>query len=171
MDDLETSINDCFASHSVVNAQIQRDTDFADEPPVRPNADIRHPSSTYFIDMELSGVSDKESVSLEWTSSRDVIVSGTISRRCVSDFPRPEIKENVGNLGAQDRMILHAPGTQAPELKPATVERRIRVFRRHFCFPVEVDMVGLEAKLEAGLLMIWVPKKVGAAQRGKVNIE
>jgi HSP20 family molecular chaperone IbpA len=51
-------------------------------------------------------------------------------------------------------------------------ERRIGHVRRHFNFPVDVDMKALFAKLEAGLLIMRVPKShVDGESRGRVQID
>ncbi len=51
-------------------------------------------------------------------------------------------------------------------------ERRIGPFRRHFNFPMDVEMGKLKAKLESGLLLIRVPKELlYEAGEGKVDIE
>jgi HSP20 family molecular chaperone IbpA len=140
----------------------------------KPDVDIRDTSSTYFIDIELPGISDKKSISLEWTSSRDIIISGTVSRPFVSDKLKvvTEMEETLRSMNAKDGKVVPAPGEQMREPELVADERRIGPFRRHFCFLVEVDMGDLEAKLEAGLLMIRVPKKkLGVVGGGRVNIE
>lgn len=50
-------------------------------------------------------------------------------------------------------------------------ERRIGTFRREFHFPVDVDMEHLEAKSEAGLLRVKVPKKIHSFPKGSGKIE
>jgi HSP20 family molecular chaperone IbpA len=52
-------------------------------------------------------------------------------------------------------------------------ERKVGAFERHFSFPLEVDMDGLEAKLVAGLLHIKVPKRAHAlpTKGGVITIE
>ncbi|KAK6401838.1 hypothetical protein LTR95_019136, partial [Oleoguttula sp. CCFEE 5521] len=49
-------------------------------------------------------------------------------------------------------------------------ERRIGSFRRELHFPVEVDIEKLEAKLEAGLLRLNVPKKLHSYSQGSGKI-
>ena len=52
-------------------------------------------------------------------------------------------------------------------------ERKIGSFRREFHFPVEIDVKKVEARLEAGLLRIYVPRKshMDLKGSGKVKVQ
>jgi HSP20 family molecular chaperone IbpA len=143
----------------------------------RPDLDIRETEHEYIVDVELAGVSDKNAINVEWTSSRSLVVSGSIDRPSVPDdkpadsAPQASTKIPIGARGAAGEWI-PAPDTQAPRLALVVAERKIGPFRRHFNFPVDVDVNKLKATLKSGLLTLRVPKKSLAVEgRGRVNIE
>jgi HSP20 family molecular chaperone IbpA len=143
----------------------------------QPDVDIRDTTDLYHIEVELPGITDKSTIKLEWISSRSLIIEGNINRPFVEDSPAPvPIKdEKLAKTGTRDQDGNWIPPPDTQPLKPTLVvsERRIGPFRRHFNFPVDVDMKALRAKLEAGVLMITVPKKhrLEGAYTGRVSIE
>ena len=143
----------------------------------QPDLDIRETEHEYIIDVELAGVSDKNAINVEWTSSRSVVVSGNIDRPSIPEekaadpVPETSTKAPIGTRGASGEWI-PAPDPEAPRVMLVVAERRIGPFRRHFNFPVDVDMHKLKAMLKSGLLTIKVPKKGLAVEgTGRVNIE
>jgi HSP20 family molecular chaperone IbpA len=143
----------------------------------QPDLDIRETEHEYQIDIELAGVSDKNAINVEWTSSRSLDVSGNIDRPSIPDdrpadsAPDTSTKLPIGTRGPAGEWI-PAPDSQSPKVALVVAERKIGPFRRHFNFPVDVEMHKLKATLKSGLLTIRVPKKGSAAEgRGRVNIE
>jgi HSP20 family molecular chaperone IbpA len=142
----------------------------------QPDVDIRDTPETYYIEVELPGITDKNAVKIEWTSSRSLLISGSVDRPFVEDSPAPAVVQDPGlkKTGTRDLDGNWVPPKEEGPVKPTLVvnERRIGPFRRHFNFPVDVDMKGLKARLEAGLLKVQVHKKkhedVGL---GRVSIE
>nr|OQO22965.1 hypothetical protein B0A51_08025 [Rachicladosporium sp. CCFEE 5018] len=154
--------------------------------PNHPDCDVSDNLSHYLVDLELPGVKDPKSVSVNWISWRSVVVSGTITRPGSRPDDQDSSKGANGNAGvAKDELALHRDDSKkifqskdeqedADDLPPWLIlgERRIGAFRREFHFPVDVDMEKLEAKLEGGLLRLKVPKKQHSFPKGsgKVNI-
>jgi HSP20 family molecular chaperone IbpA len=143
----------------------------------QPDLDIRETEHEYIIDVELAGVSDKNAINVEWTSSRSLVVSGNIGRPSIPDdkptdsAPETSAKMSIGARGAAGEWT-PAPDTQSPTVVLVVAERKVGPFRRHFNFPVDVDTHKLKAMLKSGLLTIKVPKKGLAVEgRGRVNIE
>lgn len=143
----------------------------------QPDLDIRETELEYIIDVELAGVSDKNAINVEWTSSRSLVVSGNIDRPSIPEdkpadpVPETSTKAAIGTRGASGDWI-PPPDPQAPKVMLVAAERRIGPFRRHFNFPVDVDMHKLKAVLKSGLLTIKVPKKgLDVEGTGRVNIE
>jgi len=58
-----------------------------------PAVDIRETDSDYYFDIELPGVTDRDSLSIQWTSSRTLVVEGQISRPIISQ-PKQQQRQN-----------------------------------------------------------------------------
>jgi len=143
----------------------------------QPDVDIRDADKEYFIDVELPGVGNKEAITIEWTSNRDLYISGDVDRPSI---PEDSIGHDVhkksvtAETGTRDTTTGEWIPPRDPHPKKPTLlaaERKVGPFRRHFTFPLEVDMEQLKAKLDNGLLVIRVPKRVNAKNTGRVRIE
>ena len=68
----------------------------------RPTTDIRETDAHYYFDIEMPGVTNRDGISIIWTSSRTLVVEGTISRPDISlQSPlRPpyNFKQNGGEI-------------------------------------------------------------------------
>jgi len=136
-----------------------------------PDADIRETQKAYYLDIELPGVGDKNSIGIAWMSPHLLVVEGLIGRAAV------EGEEDTDNSGGQadegqasdDRGLrkrLKGPQEAAQpksESQPwhdvvTLSERRIGSYSRQFTFACDVDNKALRAKLRDGLLSIVVPK-------------
>jgi len=141
----------------------------------QPDLDIRDNDKEYFIDIELPGVGNKDAIKIEWTSNRDLYISGDVDRPLIPDSgddhggQRKASTAETGTRTADGDWIPPRAHSQKPTLMVA--ERKVGPYRRHFTFPLEVDMENLKAKLENGLLVIRVAKKPNAKNSGRVNIE
>ncbi|KAI5264110.1 hypothetical protein E4T47_08847 [Aureobasidium subglaciale] len=121
-----------------------------------PDVDVRDYETGYAIDMELPGLSDKDSVKVEWTSKHDIMISGLLARPEL-----PTVAKSANTNGRQnERTGVATESSGKDESTPILLvtERRTGHFRRRFHLPTEVDAANLRAKLENGLLEIRVDK-------------
>ncbi|OQN95321.1 hypothetical protein B0A48_18671 [Cryoendolithus antarcticus] len=154
--------------------------------PNHPDCDVSDNLSHYLVDLELPGVKDPNSISLNWISWRTLVISGNITRPWVKPDEQAPSSESNGNGGiSKGAAALHKDSKknldyfkdepQVIEDRPPWLilgERRIGTFRRELNFPVEVDTEKLIAKLEAGLLRLNIPKKLHSYPQcsGKIHI-
>lgn len=140
--------------------------------PNYPDCDIRDAISHYLIDVECPGVKDSVDIHCQWTSSRHLTVSGSVSR--------PEYVRESEDAFALMPMLcreseIPAQAQEGAHKPPYVIvgERRIGSFRRNFTFPVEIEQQQMTARLEAGLLRIKLPKMQHHVPKGsgKVDIE
>ncbi|KAF8247511.1 HSP20-like chaperone, partial [Wilcoxina mikolae CBS 423.85] len=103
-------------------------------PSFAPNFDIHETPSAYILEGELPGLADKKAVNIEFTDGQTVVIAGRIERDMPSSSNNKEPKVWVS-------------------------ERSVGSFRRVFQFPMQVDMDGVKAGLENGILSMVVPKK------------
>ncbi|KAM0705458.1 hypothetical protein Q7P35_006817 [Cladosporium inversicolor] len=160
--------------------------------PNHPDVDLSDAVSHYLIDLEVPGTKDANTITLRWTSWRSLIIASTTFRPG-DHVNEKTMEQDTDNGGVNDRTA--KIGLDVKALKDAQNggpdkdsagsltedghlplylligERRIGTFRREFHFPVDVDMEHLEAKLEAGLLRVKVPKKTHSFPKGSSKIE
>lgn len=153
--------------------------------PNHPDVDISDAISYYLIELEVPGIKDAGAIALNWTSWRSLVVAGTIFR---SWGPKTTLeldsasnsKSEKGDAVGEVRLDAEAPkdakdkaDAENAQLPPFLVigERRIGSFRREFHFPVDVEVEKVEARLEAGLLRIKVPKKSHTYPKGAGRIK
>ncbi|KAI5196577.1 hypothetical protein E4T39_07730 [Aureobasidium subglaciale] len=135
-----------------------------------PDVDVRDYETGYAIDMELPGLSDKNSIKVEWTSKHDIMISGLLARPGLPTMKNPA----NGNGRRTEHTGVATEGSEKDELAPILLvsERRTGHFRRRFHLPTEVDAANLRAKLEDGLLEIRVDKvKTDQRTSGQAKIE
>jgi HSP20 family molecular chaperone IbpA len=113
-------------------------------PPQSPDVDVRETDSEYIFDIEVPGITDKKSITIEWVNSRLLVVDG--------ETPRPPLSV----AGSEDTKESEDQKTQKGVPRLRLAERRLGRWQRDFYFPVDVDAKGLRA---TGLLRISVPKK------------
>jgi len=128
-----------------------------------PPVDIRQTPTDFYLDLELPGVTDKSSVSIQWTSTRTFLVEGWINRPNV-DSAKPVAKQTNGsanppNSAGDEPTKSETNGDAVVDDGLVLAERVTGHYARNFDFPVDVDMKGMKATLDAGLLTIRVPKK------------
>jgi HSP20 family molecular chaperone IbpA len=143
--------------------------------PNQPDVNIRNAFTEYIIDIEVPGIKDPHAISVSWTTSRSLVVSGSIvglessAGHSRAEKPEKPAEDKTGTRDAHGDWK-EPNKTHEPELLVG--ERRLGPFRRHFSFPDEVNMDELTAKLDAGLLTIYVPKKgLTVAKAGRVDVE
>jgi len=140
----------------------------------QPDIDIRDAGSEFVIEVEVPGVSDKNAVKIEWSSSRTLTINGQNDRPPAVNKPSEPEKSaelSTGTRGPSGEWI-PPPAEEASAPTLVVAERRIGLFRRQFNFPVDVDMEHMTAKLDSGLLMLHVPKKPAHdGSSGRVTIQ
>jgi HSP20 family molecular chaperone IbpA len=136
-----------------------------------PDLDVRETSSTYFLDVELPGVTDKKNdLLIQWASSRTLVIEGQLRR---SDIAR-EWGEHSKQLDSKSSVDVHEehhdPKQEPKPEQPNLIfkERSVGKFRRSFTFPVDIESTKLRAKLEDGLLKIMVPKQKHDDRSGQI---
>lgn len=127
-----------------------------------PPVDIRETATDFYLDLELPGVADSSSVNIQWTSSRTFVVEGSITRPGIegeSASAGPSNATNGQAKATEEKPADSSTNTAAHDNDIILSERLTGKYVRNFDFPVDVDIKGMKAKLEAGLLRIRVPKK------------
>lgn len=120
--------------------------------PNRPDVDVGEFNGAYVINLEVPGVKDAEDINIRWAGSRALLITGTVTRPWATASDYDGTTSPKADSGFED----------ATFEGPASLmigERRLGRFRRVFHFPHDVDMSALEAKLNAGLLHVILPKK------------
>jgi HSP20 family molecular chaperone IbpA len=154
--------------------------------PNHPDVDISDAIGYYLIELEVPGIKSADSIALNWTSWRSLVVAGSSFRSWELDTSAtPGTTSNDDRAGGSaDESDLDASALEDSKVKANDVndqlppflvigERRIGSFRREFHFPMDVVVEKVEAKLEAGLLRIRVPKKshMDLKGAGKVRVQ
>lgn len=159
-----------------------------DAHPNYPDVDISDTTTHYYIDIEVPGIKKPEDISIKWTDSTGLVVSGNTTRSSrTEDDKRVSIgvgsktMPSKGEGGRTDQMEPNGNGSlersdyESAGLPPGLIaaERRVGFFRREFLFPLEVEMEKMVAKLDAGLLSIELPKKYRSLPKtaGKTKIQ
>lgn len=154
--------------------------------PNHPDVDISDAITHYLIELEVPGVKDAETITINWTSFKSLVVAGATFRswepKVAAKGPdsMTESEKAANNGVGLDVKALNDAQTKAEEASknewpPYLVvgERMIGSFRREFHFPVDIDVKKVEARLEAGLLRIYVPRKshMDLKGSGKVKVQ
>jgi len=128
---------------------------------IHPFVDMCERKSDYLADIEMPGVENKESITVQWTSSRTLLIATTISRPPVEgwDTKPADAKVEPGDKSNEEGVTWIAS------------ERRIGRLVRILFFPTDVDMKAVQVKLRAGLLRIKVPKRFTGFEGWKVQVE
>ena len=158
--------------------------------PNHPDVDISDAITHYLIELEVPGVKDADAITIKWTSFKSLVVAGSTLRSwepkktdihpaagAADDGEKLKAKNGVG-LDVKALRDAHKKSDQdgaSDEWPPYLIvgERKIGSFRREFHFPVEIDVKKVEARLEAGLLRIYVPRKSheDLKESGKVKVQ
>lgn len=136
--------------------------------PNQPDVDVRDAVTEYLIDMEVPGIQNPHEISVSWTSTRSLVISGNIAGPEPGKVVPEKHENKTGTRDANGSWKDSEP--HGPEI--ILQERRIGPFRRRFNFPDEANMEKLTAKLEAGLLKVRVPKiGLSVTKTGKVDVQ
>jgi len=145
-----------------------------------PNFDVHETSSTYVLEGELPGLSDKSAINIEFTDGQTVVVAGKIEHSCftgpASGTTTPEQHTEEKKFDEEKPESAAAGEVQVKKLVKADTgskvwvsERSVGSFRRVFRFPSPVDTDNVKASLEHGILHMVVPKR--RAEKKKITIE
>jgi len=145
----------------------------------RPDFDLRETSAGYFLEGEFAGVPNRDAIRLKWLNSNTLHVEATIpSVNLEQEWGDMTREQNAAMLEAayaaaqeaksdeQSVPVERARGDEKSEkhgehretMRTWLNERRMGSCSRTFNFPNAVDMDGVRAKLNQGLLKIFVPK-------------
>lgn len=144
--------------------------------PNYPDIDMRSTAQEYLIEVEVPGIKDASELSVEWTSSRSLVVCGISERpqweqNALKDENRLPSGPVTSKTGTRDEHGEWKAPEGGSEQLLLIGERRIGPFRRHFSFPVDVDAETLSAKLESGLLRLRVPKMERHVPKGNIVVK
>jgi HSP20 family molecular chaperone IbpA len=153
--------------------------------PNHPDVDISDAITHYLIELEVPGVKDAEAFTINWTSFKSLVVAGSTFR----SWEPKAAKVDPESVAESEKAAKNGIGLDVKALKDAkdkaeeasdewppyliVGERKIGSFRREFHFPVEIDVKKVEARLEAGLLRIYIPRKshMDLKGSGKVKVQ
>lgn len=111
-----------------------------------PNFDVHETPQEYVLEGELPGLEDKKALTIEFTDEKTLHIAGKIERNTGSK------KEGEG-------------------VKYWVSERSVGNFERSFTFPEEVDLEGVKAGLEDGVVRVRVPKREKRKERFRITVE
>lgn len=161
-----------------------------------PKFDVKEHNEYYELHGDLPGI-DQKDVSIEWSDSNTLTVSGRTESRYESgepaapsttegitgthDYKKPTVEEvdssnqPADNVDTTDTTVAKtnankevAKSEDAP--KYWVTERSVGEFHRTFSFPGHVDQDSVKASLKNGVLTITVPK-AKKPQTRRINIE
>jgi HSP20 family protein len=159
-----------------------------------PNVDVGETGKGYWIEISLPGMDGEDAATIEWPTTRELSIRGRITRPPLQYYEEKERDDNRPASAKHDPEVARPaneilnPKTIADDIKRPQVdfdasrrhqrfliqERFIGWFHRSFSFPVRVDPEKMQAKLEVGILSIWVPKihsTRGASKLGTIRIK
>lgn len=118
-----------------------------------PNFDVHETDNSYILEGEFPGLQNKEELHLEFMDQRTLLVRGRVERsHQTGQHPRVTDTNDEGN-----KLKGNGPAkSQQPRYWVS--ERSVGEFQRSFSFPTPVDVDGVKAGLEHGLLRVTVPK-------------
>ena len=139
-------------------------------PMLSPRIETQESNKAFYIDIELPGLENEDSMRLRWISSRTLLVKAVVERK---PTPEDEVTPSEGYVGPTKEEA--AAVAQVPEIagkdqvksseekkEPAVYltlsERHLGLYARAFNFPVDVDHGKTRAGLKAGVLRITVPR-------------
>jgi len=148
-----------------------------------PATDIRETMAAYHIEVEVSGIANKDDIMIQWLSPHTLLVQGVAERpKNIGLTDQSEGKRvwegkdaegwaaeaGHGKVPASDGgPLVRTPSRETVEadlLSDTTPtillsERKVGPWRRTFTLPEDVEMRELKARLEGGLLRIDLPKR------------
>ncbi|KAF2099068.1 HSP20-like chaperone [Rhizodiscina lignyota] len=132
-----------------------------------PRADVRETIDKYYIDIELPGLENKDSIKLKWTNSNTLLLQVTAEPPAI-----PEGASDADSLFAPEAKKTEEHGPPHHLVHQLIKERHVGPIMRAFFFPVSVDRDEMTAKLQYGLLRIVVPKTPDAkVEHKEIDIE
>jgi HSP20 family protein len=150
-----------------------------------PNFDVHETKDSYVLEGEVPGVSDKKNISIEFTDDKTLVVQGRVEKTLEGwrdekgkqkEIEPASSEEQKKIEGAADQVAkekVEGKGEMGKKKEKAgpkvwISERSTGEFSRSFRFPTDVDVEGVKASLEHGILKVVVPKM---EKRGVRKIE
>lgn len=125
--------------------------------PNQPDVDVRDAISEYFVEVEVPGTKKPSEITVSWTGSRALLLTGNTERPDYGKAENAQVEE--------EKPEPHSGGVHL-----LVGERRVGPFRRYINFPTDIENVSVT--LEAGLLKIRAPKKgFSEAAATKVDVQ
>ncbi|KAL6251232.1 hypothetical protein RBB50_001440 [Rhinocladiella similis] len=147
-----------------------------------PATDIRETMRSYHIEIETPGVTNKDSIMVQWLTPHTLLVQGESKRPAniglLDGDEGSKVWEGASGEGwavesghtkqqEDGGPIMRTPSreTVEAELKADSIptvllsERKVGPWRRTFTLPEDVEMKELKARLDGGLLRIDLPKR------------
>jgi len=156
----------------------------SDQNPNRPDVDIRDALTEYVVEIEVPGVKNTRDFSVKWTSNSSLVIVGVVESPTTTgnnktqqggktQEPSPPPLHPVGGREINGEWEESEKNHQGKSSSSSLVvgERRLGNFRRYINFPVEIDAEAVTAKLEAGLLVLRVPKAQHHMPKHNVSVE
>jgi HSP20 family protein len=165
-----------------------------------PSFDVRESDSAFFLEGEFPGVGRKEDITIEKLGPRTLLVESNLTRfnidaewgKAVLVSPgtiQSEMAEQQPHAMSDQGMIMERDEKETNKQNSSSAERKeergnedglgVRLAERHvgylqrsFTFPCAVEIEALKARLRCGLLVMMVPKMMGAKIDSKtINID
>jgi HSP20 family molecular chaperone IbpA len=157
-----------------------------------PKFDVKELKDAYELHGELPGI-DQKDISLEWSDSNTLTISGHVESHYESgepprgtiedveksdnpDYKKPTVEEEGEASNTTSQALTKTDDTSKELSKPAekfwVMERSVGEFHRSFSFPARVDQDNVKASLKNGVLTIAVPKaQKPQARRININVD
>ncbi|KAI5812679.1 HSP20-like chaperone [Pyronema omphalodes] len=141
-----------------------------------PNFDVHETKDSYILEGEVPGVSDKKSISIEFTDDNTLLVQGRIERSLEGWRNEKGKQKEIEPASSDEQKKIEGTASQAAKEKVEgktetkkkkkekagpkvwISERSTGEFSRSFRFPTDVDVERVRASLEHGILKVVVPK-------------
>ncbi|KIV78969.1 hypothetical protein PV11_06567 [Exophiala sideris] len=148
-----------------------------------PPTDIRETLRSYHIEIETPGVTDKESILIQWLTPHTLLVQGEVRRPANIGLLDSDEGRRIWEGASGDGWVVESghlkkvendggPLERTPSRETVDAqlmadalptvllsERKVGAWRRTFTLPEDVEMKELKARLEGGLLRIDLPKR------------
>ncbi|KAK5194438.1 hypothetical protein LTR99_002940 [Exophiala xenobiotica] len=163
-----------------------------------PATDIRETMRSYHIEIETPGVTNKDSILIQWLTPHTLLVQGEAKRPTniglLDNADGKRVWEGASGEGWPTESghykksedggpLMRTPSRETVEAElmadvmPTVLlsERKVGSWRRTFTLPQDVEMKELRARLDGGLLRIDLPKRSledeAEMSRGGIKIE
>lgn len=149
-----------------------------------PNFDVYESDTTYTLEGDLPGLSNKKALDLEFSDDRTLMIRGKVERTIPAGQtpggrslkPTVEDTDDEEDFAMVDKKEGEKEGEKkekeevVAEMKTWLNERTFGTFQRSFNFPTPVNVEEVKAQLANGVLRVTIPKIVPKGTK-KIEIE